>query len=76
MLSSCSSWIPRERPRWHWRRTLPTGGKGGASTNAGILQFEDDLGAVANYGSNTVSQLVRYDNSIAIGRRSNWRPTA
>jgi len=26
---------------------LRTGGKGGASTNAGILQFKDDLGAVA-----------------------------
>jgi hypothetical protein len=48
--------------------TLPTGGKGGASTNAGILQFHDDFGAVANYGSNTVSQLVRYQNYIAIGR--------
>jgi hypothetical protein len=46
---------------------LWTGGKGGASTNAGILQFQNDLGAVANYGSNTVSQLVRYNNSIAIG---------
>jgi hypothetical protein len=46
---------------------LPTGGKGGASTNAGILQFKDDLGAVANYGSNTVSQLVRYDDFISIG---------
>jgi hypothetical protein len=45
---------------------LPTGGKGGASTNAGILQFQNDLGAVANYGSNTVSQLARYDNSIVI----------
>ncbi|MGD0098470.1 MAG: hypothetical protein ABSB60_18460, partial [Terracidiphilus sp.] len=32
---------------------VPTGGKGGASTNAGILQFKGDLGAVANYGSNT-----------------------
>ena len=41
-----------------------TGGKGGASTNAGILQFSGDLGAVANFGSNTVSQLVRYDDSI------------
>jgi hypothetical protein len=28
--------------------TLPTGGKGGASSNAGILQFQDDFGAVAN----------------------------
>jgi hypothetical protein len=48
--------------------TLPTGGKGGASTNAGILQFQNDLGAVANYGSNTVSQLMRSYNSIAIGK--------
>jgi hypothetical protein len=48
--------------------TLPTGGKGGASTNAGILQFQDDFGAVANYGSNSVSQLIRYNNYIGIGR--------
>jgi hypothetical protein len=47
--------------------TLPTGGNGGASTNAGILQFRDNLGAVANFGSNSVSQLVRYDDFIAIG---------
>ena len=46
---------------------LPTGGNGGASTNAGILQFRDDLGAVANYGSNSVSQLVRYDDFIGMG---------
>jgi len=54
--------------------TLPTGGKGGASTNAGILQFKGALGAVANYGSNTVSELVRYDNSIAIGKTVNLAP--
>jgi len=54
--------------------TLPTGGKGGASTNAGILQFKDDLGAVANYGSNSVSQLVRYDNFIGVGRTINLAP--
>ena len=54
-----------------------TGGKGGASTNAGILQFKDNLGAVANYGSNTVSQLARFgrrdssrkDHSARIGLR-------
>jgi len=49
-------------------QTLNTGGKGGASTNAGILQFKDGLGAVANYGSNTVSQLVRNGRSVAIGK--------
>lgn len=47
---------------------LATGGKGGASTNAGIVQFKDDLGAVANYGSNTVSQLVRRRNAIYVAR--------
>lgn len=49
-------------------QTLNTGGKGGAGTNAGILQFNNGLGAVANYGSNTVSQLVRYGNSISVGK--------
>jgi hypothetical protein len=49
-------------------QTLNTGGKGGASTNAGILQFKDGLGAVANHGSNTVSQLVRNGRSVAIGK--------
>jgi len=53
---------------------LPTGGNGGASTNAGILQFKDDLGAVANYGSNSVSQLVRDDNMISIGPTINLAP--
>jgi hypothetical protein len=48
--------------------TFSTGGKGGASTNAGILQFRDDLGAVGNYGSNTVTQLVRYEDFVGIGK--------
>jgi hypothetical protein len=47
---------------------LHTGGNGGASGNAGILQFGDQFGAVANYGSNTVNQLVREGDSINIGR--------
>ena len=38
---------------------LPTQGKGGAGGNAGILQFKDDRGAVANFGSNSVSRIVR-----------------
>ncbi|MGB7436805.1 MAG: hypothetical protein WBR26_26600 [Candidatus Acidiferrum sp.] len=45
---------------------LPTGGKGGASTNAGIVQFKDDFGAVANYGSNTVTRLARYNDYISL----------
>jgi hypothetical protein len=54
-------------PSLELAQTLATGGNGGASTNAGIVQFERELGAVANYGSNTVSQLVREGDAIAIG---------
>jgi hypothetical protein len=46
--------------------TLPTGGKGGAAGNAGAVQFHDFHGAVVNYGSNTVSRLVRDDGSIRV----------
>jgi hypothetical protein len=53
---------------------LPTGGNGGASGNAGILQFTDNLGAVANYGSNSVSQLVRDGNIISVGRTIKLAP--
>ena len=47
-------------------RTLPTGGKGGAGGNAGAVQFRDENGAVVNYGSNTLSRLVRDDGSVHI----------
>lgn len=47
-------------------QTLPTGGRGGASGNAGILQMKDDFGAVANYGSSNVSQLVRDGDFIQV----------
>jgi hypothetical protein len=53
---------------------LPTGGNGGASGNAGIVQFKDDLGAVANFGSNSVTQLVRYGDLVSIGRTLNLAP--
>jgi hypothetical protein len=53
---------------------LPTGGDGGAGTNAGVLQFRDDCGAVANYGSNSVCQLVRHDGFISIGRTIKLSP--
>ena len=56
-----------QTPSLSLTNTVPTGGKGGATGNAGILQFKDDLGAVANFGSNSVSQLVRYDNHIVVG---------
>jgi len=45
--------------------TLPTQGKGGAG-GAGILQFKDDLGAVGNYGSNSVSRIARRHDTISI----------
>lgn len=45
---------------------FPTGGKGGASNNAGILQFDDDIGAVANYGSNTVTRIVRHHDWVGV----------
>jgi hypothetical protein len=53
---------------------LPTGGNGGASSNAGILQFSFNSGAVANYGSNTVTELAREWNSIGIGQTINLAP--
>jgi hypothetical protein len=45
---------------------LPTQGKGGAGNNAGILQFKDEQGAVGNYGSNSVSRIVRDHDFIRI----------
>jgi hypothetical protein len=54
--------------------TFATGGKGGASANAGVLQFNDELGAVANWGSNSVTQLVRYDDFIAVGKTIKLAP--
>jgi hypothetical protein len=53
-----------ETPSLTLQETLPTGGIGGASGNAGILQFQNDFGAVANYGSNTVTQFARYEDDI------------
>ncbi len=45
-------------------KSLPTGGNGGASGNAGAVQFRDFFGAVVNYGSNNFTRLVRAENSI------------
>jgi hypothetical protein len=47
-------------------QTLPTGGLGGAGGNAGILQMNGDFGAVANYGSNSVSELVREGDFVQV----------
>jgi hypothetical protein len=54
-------------PSLELAQTLKTGGNGGASTNAGIVQFKRDLGAVANYGSDTVTQLLREGDAIVVG---------
>ena len=53
---------------------LPTLGKGGAGGNAGILQFRDDHGAVGNYGSNSVSRIVRHHEFIKIDGTINLAP--
>jgi len=45
--------------------SFSTGGNGGASANAGAVQFDRNFGAVVNYGSNNVTRLVRFGNSIA-----------
>jgi hypothetical protein len=47
-------------------QALPTGGSGGAGGNGGILQFANDGGAVANFGSNTVSRLSRSYDRISV----------
>lgn len=47
-------------------QTLRTGGRGGAGGNAGILQMTGDFGAVANYGSDSVSELVREGDFIQV----------
>lgn len=46
--------------------TLTTGGKGGAGGNAGAIQFRGSQGAVVNYGSNTLSRLVRDEGSVHV----------
>jgi hypothetical protein len=61
-------------PSLSMTENLTTGGKGGAGTDAGIVQFDGELGAVANYGSNTVNQLVRNGNSIAVGKTIHLAP--
>lgn len=54
--------------------SLATGGAGGAGGNAGLVQFHDGIGAVANYGSNTVTQLLRQGDFVNIGRSIGLAP--
>jgi len=57
-----------------YQESLPTGGSGGAGGNAGILQFGREGGAVANFGSNSVTELVREDDSIRVGHTLKLAP--
>jgi hypothetical protein len=61
-------------PTLSYLDTLTTGGKGGASTNAGILQFKGDRGAVGNYGSGSVTELVREEDVVRIGHTIRQAP--
>ncbi len=54
---------------------LPTGGAGGASGNGGAVQFGAAAGVVANYGSNTVTRLVRTNNTIGVGKTISLAPS-
>ena len=53
-------------PSLNFVSALPTGGNGGASGNAGAVQFRDSFGAVVNYGSNTITRLLRDGQSIRV----------
>jgi hypothetical protein len=55
---------PGASPSLSLLSSVPTGGQGGASGNAGIVQFQGDAGAVANFGSNTVTRLAREGDYI------------
>jgi hypothetical protein len=54
---------------------LPTGGTGGASGNAGAVQFGVNSGAVANFGSNTVTRLERANNTIGVAKTISLAPS-
>ncbi len=55
-----------DTPSLTFVNTVPTGGKGGAGGNGGSVQFRGPQGAVVNFGSNTVTRLVRDEDSIRI----------
>jgi hypothetical protein len=60
-------------PALSYVNTLPTEGLGGAG-GGGAVQFHGDRGVVVNYGSNTVTELVRSDDSIHIGQTIKLAP--
>jgi len=43
---------------------VPTGGAGGASGNAGSVAVQDELAAVANFGSSNVTIFIRRGNNM------------
>lgn len=45
---------------------VPTGGNGGASGNAGAVQFRGPFGAVVNFGSNNLTRLERDGDSVRV----------
>ncbi len=57
---------PGDKPSLGYLNTVPTGGKGGAAGNGGIVQFQEDFGAVANFGSSNVSRLRREGDYIGL----------
>lgn len=61
-------------PSLSYVTSLATGGAGGAGGNAGLVQFHGELGAVANHGSNSVTQLVRQGDFVHIGRTFGLAP--
>jgi hypothetical protein len=60
-------------PALSFVHTLPTEGLGGAG-GGGAVQFHGDHGVVVNYGSNTVTQLVRNDDYINIEKTIKLAP--
>ncbi len=61
-------------PALSYVASLPTQGAGGAAGNAGSVQFDDEHGAVVNYGSNTITQLARHGDFIDIGKTIGLSP--
>ncbi|CAM3683103.1 hypothetical protein [Roseateles saccharophilus] len=61
-------------PALSYVTSLATGGAGGAGGNAGLVQFHDGLGAVANHGSNSVTQLIREGDFVYVGKSIGLAP--
>jgi|APMI01.1.fsa_nt_gi hypothetical protein len=61
-------------PSLSYVTSLATGGAGGAGGNAGLVQFHGSHGAIANFGSNSVTQLVRQGDFVQVGRSITLAP--